>query len=50
MTKAINRLGPFVVVEGDVDGRRCFWLKRDNLRIGEYGSREDADEYASLLY
>lgn len=50
MKTTINRLGPFVVVEGDVEGTSYFWVERGSLRVSEYGSREDANEYASLLY
>lgn len=50
MKTAVNKLGPFVVVEGDVEGVTCFWVERAGRRVTGYGSIDDAKEHASLLY
>lgn len=50
MTRTIDRLGPFVVVQGEVDGSTRCWVERAGTRISGYSAAEEAREYASLLY
>ncbi len=50
MNTTIDRLGPFIVVEGDVDGVTQCWVERGGVRISGYSSADEAREYASLLY
>lgn len=50
MKTTVSRLGPYIVVEGDVDGVTCFWVERGSVRVSAYGGVDDAKEYASLLY
>jgi hypothetical protein len=50
MKKTIARLGPFMVVEGDVDGATRCWVERGGVRISGYSNADDAREYAGLLY
>jgi hypothetical protein len=50
MKTTVNKLGPFIVVEGDVEGVKYFWVERGGVRVSGYGSIDDAKEHASLLY
>ncbi|MDD5249831.1 MAG: hypothetical protein PHY45_12640 [Rhodocyclaceae bacterium] len=50
MNTIVNRLGPFMVVKGDVAGVTCWWVERGGVRVSGYGSIDDAKEHASLLY
>jgi len=50
MTKTIARLGPFVVVQGEVGGSTRCWVERAGARISGYSDAEEAKEYANLLY
>lgn len=50
MKTSVNQLGPFIVIEGDIEGATRFWVERGGVRVSGYGSLEDAKEHASLLY
>lgn len=50
MKTAVSRLGPYIVVAGDVEGATCFWVERGGKRVSGYGSIDDAKEHANLLY
>lgn len=50
MKTTVDRLGPFIVVEGDVEGVTYFWVERGGVRVSGYGDIDDAKENASLLY
>ncbi len=50
MKTTLERLGPFIVVQGDADGVTCCWVERGGMRISGYSSADEAREYASLLY
>lgn len=50
MKKNANRIGPFIVVEGDVDGATRCWVEKGGLRVSGYCDIDDAREYANLLY
>ena len=46
----VVRFGPFIVVEGDVEGTTRFWVERGGVRVSGYGKVDDAKEHARLLY
>jgi hypothetical protein len=50
MKRTVSQLGPFVVVEGDVEGATYCWVERAGARVSGYGNLNDAEEHASLLY
>ncbi|HEX8987690.1 MAG TPA: hypothetical protein VF816_06990 [Rhodocyclaceae bacterium] len=46
----VERQGPYVIVEGEVDGTKCCWVERGGVRVSGYCGLDDAREHASLLY
>ena len=50
MKKTVSQLGPFIVVEGDVEGATTCWVERAGARVSGYGNIGDAKEHAALLY
>lgn len=48
--KTVDRFGPFWIVEGDVDGKRTYWVERAGKRLSGNGSVDDAREHANLFY
>jgi hypothetical protein len=50
MNATVYKLGPFAVVEGNVEGAIRYWVERGGVRVSGYGSIDDAKEHASLLY